>query len=64
MLAIPLAGGVAPQTAAWTADALGLYVNAYCLEHSLRTKDDPGLMDHDELLGRFAAHGGSRAGKW
>ncbi|GLY95293.1 TetR/AcrR family transcriptional regulator [Actinoplanes sp. NBRC 103695] len=55
MLATLLAGGVAPQTAAWTADALGLYVNAYCLEHSLRTRDDPGLMDRDELLGRFAA---------
>src|SRR5919201_6111819 len=30
MLAILLAGGVAPQAAAWTIDALLLYVSAYC----------------------------------
>jgi hypothetical protein len=31
-----LAGGVDPQTAARAIDALTLYVNAYCLETSLR----------------------------
>ena len=35
MLAILLAGGIEPQTAAWAVDALSLYVNAYCLETSL-----------------------------
>ena len=34
MLGILLAGGVDPQTAVWTADALILYVNAFCLEAS------------------------------
>src|SRR3954469_25818853 len=38
MLAILLAGDVAPQTAAWAIDALALYVNAYCLETYLRSK--------------------------
>jgi AcrR family transcriptional regulator len=60
MLSILLAGGVAAQTAAWTADALALYVNAYCLELSLRDdrrtdKDDAWVVNRDELLGRFAA---------
>src|SRR5947208_5492224 len=35
MLAILLAGGVAPQIAAWAIDSLFLYVNAYTLEVSL-----------------------------
>jgi hypothetical protein len=35
MLGILLAGGVAPQTAAWAGDALLLYVAAYCLESSM-----------------------------
>ncbi len=35
MLAILLAGGIAPQTAAWAIDSLFLYVNAYSLEVSL-----------------------------
>src|ERR1700742_3257156 len=35
MLAILLAGGLDPQVAAWGADALTLYVNAYSLEVSL-----------------------------
>jgi AcrR family transcriptional regulator len=60
MLAILLAGGVAPQTAAWTADALALYVNAYCLELSLRdgrraNKDDAWVVNRDELLSRLTA---------
>jgi hypothetical protein len=32
MLAILLAGGIAPRTAAWTIDALSLYVAGYALE--------------------------------
>jgi len=51
MFAIVLAGGVDPQTAAWAIDALTLYVNAYCLETSLR---DHVTRNGDELLRRFA----------
>jgi AcrR family transcriptional regulator len=59
MFAIVLAGGADPQTAAWTIDALTLYVNAYCLETSLKntrvTQDGNGwLLSRDELLRRFA----------
>jgi AcrR family transcriptional regulator len=35
MLAVLLAGGVAPQAAAWAIDALLLYVAGYCLELSI-----------------------------
>ena len=60
MLAILLAGGVAPQTAAWTIDSLVLYVNAYSLEVSLVPKrlspgDDAWVISRDEMLRRFAA---------
>ncbi|MGW1209310.1 TetR/AcrR family transcriptional regulator [Streptomyces sp. NPDC002499] len=60
MLAILLAGGVAPQTAAWAIDALLLYVAAYCLETSIahqRAADDDvaWVVDRDELLRRFTA---------
>ncbi|MFD3314123.1 TetR/AcrR family transcriptional regulator [Streptomyces sp. NPDC058694] len=60
MLAILLAGGVAPQAAAWGIDALLLYVAAYCLEVSIarrRAADDDAVWvhDRDELLRRFAA---------
>ncbi len=60
MLAILLAGGVAPQTAAWTIDALLLYVAAYCLEVSIArrrsARDDAAwVLDRDELLRRFTA---------
>ncbi|MDQ1022890.1 AcrR family transcriptional regulator [Streptomyces umbrinus] len=60
MLAILLAGGVAPQAAAWAIDALLLYVAAYCLEVSIarqRSADDDAVWvhDRDELLRRFAA---------
>jgi AcrR family transcriptional regulator len=60
MLAIVLAGGVAPRTAAWGVDALTLYVAAYCLETSIvrqrATDDDTAwVLDRDELLRRFAA---------
>ncbi|NUR90665.1 MAG: TetR/AcrR family transcriptional regulator [Nonomuraea sp.] len=55
LLAILLAGGVEPQTAAWALDALSLYVAAYALEFSLvqARKDDPDqawVLDRDELL--------------
>jgi AcrR family transcriptional regulator len=60
MFAIVLAGGVDPQTAAWAIDALTLYVNAYCLETSLRDRQvtrtgDSWVVSRDELLRRFAA---------
>jgi len=60
MLAILLAGGIDPQAAAWTMDALLLYVNAYTLEISLvdeqATRDgDSWVVSRAELLRRFAA---------
>ena len=48
MLAILLAGGVEPQTAAWAIDALSLYVSAYCLEISLVDQQ----RSHGDDLGR------------
>ncbi len=58
MFAIVLAGGIDPQTAAWAIDALTLYVNAYCLETSLRNQvtrnGDNWVVSRDELLRRFA----------
>ncbi|GAA5701111.1 hypothetical protein Save01_01914 [Streptomyces avermitilis] len=60
MLAILLAGGVAPQAAAWAIDALLLYVAAYCLEISIakqrRVHDEADwVVDTDELQRRLAA---------
>ncbi|QUQ66249.1 TetR/AcrR family transcriptional regulator [Kutzneria sp. CA-103260] len=60
MLAIMVAGGVAPQAAAWAIDALLLYVAAYCLETSIRhqrgtSADAPWVVDRDELRGRLTA---------
>ncbi len=60
MLAILLAGGIAPQTAAWAIDSLTLYVNAYSLEVSLASRrlsdsDDNWVVGRDEMLRRFAA---------
>lgn len=60
MLAILLAGGVEPQTAAWTIDALFLYVAAYCLEAAIarqRAVDGDAEWVHDraELHRRFSA---------
>ncbi|UWE07752.1 TetR/AcrR family transcriptional regulator [Actinacidiphila bryophytorum] len=60
MLAILLAGGVQPQAAAWAIDSLSLYVNAYCLEHSMargRLQDggEGWVLSRAELLRRFAA---------
>ncbi|MFC8829298.1 TetR/AcrR family transcriptional regulator [Streptomyces sp. NPDC057137] len=55
MLAILLAGGIAPQTAAWGIDSLTLYVNAYTLEISLLSRSgDEWVVSRDELLSRFA----------
>ncbi|GAB7071715.1 TetR/AcrR family transcriptional regulator [Mycobacterium hodleri] len=59
MLAILLAGGIAPQAAAWAIDALFLYVASYCLEASIarqRAADDDTawVLDRDELRRRFA----------
>ncbi|GAA3772345.1 TetR family transcriptional regulator ActII [Streptomyces coacervatus] len=60
MLAILLAGNVAPQAAAWAIDALLLYVAAYCLETSIvrqrSAHDDAAwVVDRDELVRRFTA---------
>ncbi|WP_020673969.1 TetR/AcrR family transcriptional regulator [Amycolatopsis nigrescens] len=60
MLAILLAGDIAPQAAAWGIDALMLYVASYCLETSIRhqraARDDIAwVVDRDELLRRFTA---------
>ncbi|MGW7045728.1 TetR/AcrR family transcriptional regulator [Streptomyces avermitilis] len=60
MLAILLAGGVAPQAAAWAIDALLLYVAAYCLEASIARQrsahdDAVWVLDRDELQRRFTA---------
>lgn len=63
LLAIILAGGIAPQTAAWAIDALNLYICAYTLEISLVTQrqGQPGdewvvsREERDELVARFAA---------
>lgn len=55
MLAILLAGGIAPQTAAWGLDSLTLYVNAYTLEVSLLGRSgNEWVVSRDELLSRFA----------
>ena len=59
-LAILLAGGVAPQAAAWAVDALLLYVAAYCLEVSIMrqrsAQDDAAwVVDRAELRRRLTA---------
>lgn len=60
ILAILLAGGVEPRTAAWAIDALSLYVAGYALEASMvrqrRTSEDAAwVLSQDELVGRFRA---------
>jgi AcrR family transcriptional regulator len=60
LLAILLAGGIDPQTAAWAIDSLTLYVNAYSLELSLVNQqrsqgDGSWVVSRDELLRRYAA---------
>jgi AcrR family transcriptional regulator len=60
LLAILLAGGIEPQTAAWALDALSLYVSAYALEQSLvqqrrKQPDQEWVVSREELLRRFSA---------
>lgn len=60
ILALLLAGGVEPQTAAWALDALTLYVSAYALERSLvqqrqQHRDDTWVLSRDEVINRFSA---------
>lgn len=60
MLAILLAGGVAPQAAAWAIDALLLYVAGYCLEASIARRrstdgDAAWVLDRGELMRRFTS---------
>ncbi|RSO09713.1 TetR family transcriptional regulator [Streptomyces sp. WAC 06783] len=60
LLAVLLAGGIAPQAAAWAVDALLLYVAAYCLEVSIARRraahdDDAWVLDRDELQRRLTA---------
>ena len=57
MLAILLAGGIPPQSAAWASDAAFLYVSAYSFEVSLRQPRgedvDGRIFDRAELIERF-----------
>ena len=60
LLAILLAGGIEPQSAAWVLDALSLYVSAYALEQSLvqqrrRDPDQEWVLGREELIRRFTA---------
>ncbi|MBO2449301.1 TetR/AcrR family transcriptional regulator [Actinomadura barringtoniae] len=60
ILAILLAGGVEPQTAAWARDSLSLYVAAYTMEIALvrarqTDHDQEWVVDRDELMGRLRA---------
>jgi AcrR family transcriptional regulator len=60
LLAILLAGGTEPQTAAWVLDALSLYVSAYALEQSLvqqrrKHPDQDWVLSREELVRRFTA---------
>lgn len=61
MLAILITGGVTPQVAAWTIDALFLYVGAYTMDIAVADKesntDDHRLADQHriDLIARFEA---------
>lgn len=60
MLAIVLAGGVEPRTAAWGIDSLFLYVCGYALERSLLVRrqkqpENAWVLSRDELVSRFQA---------
>ncbi|MFC3897407.1 TetR/AcrR family transcriptional regulator [Lentzea rhizosphaerae] len=52
MLAILLAGGVPPRSAAWAIDAALLYVSAYTYEAALRGHPEPAA-DRAEMLTRL-----------
>lgn len=59
LLGILLAGGIAPQAAAWAIDALFLYVAAYCLELSIvkqrkASDETEWVLDAAELERRLA----------
>ncbi len=59
MLAVMIAGGVSPQSAAWAVDAISLYVAAYCLEQAQWVTDVTASggwpQTRDALLRRFDA---------
>lgn len=61
MLAILIAGGITPQVAAWTIDALFLYVGAYAMDMAVadtgpETGDHRlGALDRAGLIDRFTA---------
>jgi AcrR family transcriptional regulator len=61
MLAILIAGGIRPQAAAWTIDALFLYVGAYTMDIAVAgTGSDTGTHrlganDRNDLIARFTA---------
>jgi AcrR family transcriptional regulator len=60
LLAILLAGGIEPRTAAWAIDVLSLYVAVYALETSMVQQRQKGpdatwVLSQDELLRRFSA---------
>jgi AcrR family transcriptional regulator len=60
LLSILLVAGIEPQTAAWSIDALSLYVAGYALETSMlqqRQKDQDAtwVLSQEELLRRFRA---------
>ena len=60
LLAILLAGGIGPQTAAWAIDAISLYVAVYALETSMvqqrqKDRDATWVLTQDELVRRFHA---------
>ena len=60
LLAVLLAGRVAPQTAAWAVDVLSLYVSAYCLEMSMwvrQMEHETGswVLTQEALMARFVA---------
>ncbi|WP_222854021.1 TetR/AcrR family transcriptional regulator [Fodinicola acaciae] len=60
ILAILLAGGVRPRTAAWARDALTLYVCGYALERSLvqqrqQNHGDGWVVGQQDLISRFTA---------
>lgn len=60
ILAILLAGGIEPRTAAWARDALTLYVSAYALERSIvqqrqQHHDDTWVLSREETIERLSA---------
>jgi len=57
MLSVLLAGGIDAQTAAWTMDALLLYINAFCLETSMvgrQIDSEEWVIGRDDMRNRLA----------